>query len=63
MIKDLKNSGEILEVASIKIEVFGYADDTECQRLTAEAVKRCIKLVENFCKREDILLNGKKQPG
>ena len=60
MIILLKESGRVLKINNIVMGVLGYADDTECQCETAEDVWECIRIVEKFCAKYDIILNGLK---
>ena len=56
----LKNSGRVLSINNIVMGVLGYADDTECQCESAADVWKCIEIVEEYCTKEDIILNGSK---
>ena len=56
----VKRSGHTLKLFQIDLGILGYADDTVTICLTVQKVRETIKLIEDFCKREDIELNGKK---
>ena len=60
LIAIIKLSGRTISIEGRNIGVLGYADDTECQCRTPEDVRACIEIVEDFCSKEDIILNGKK---
>ena len=60
LFKLLKISGKILKILDILIGVLGYADDTAAICEKPEDVQAVIRIVEAFCEREDIQLNGKK---
>jgi len=60
MLKLLKDSGCVLRHANSVIGLTGYADDTMAMCETSEEVKKTIQIVEKFCQKYDILLNGKK---
>ena len=48
----LKSSEKVLKFDVSQLCIYdglpGYADDTECQCLTTEDVKECIKIVESL---------------
>ena len=56
----IKRSGKTLTFLSIHLGVLGYADDTAVICETVNDAKEVIKIVEKFCEKEDIQLNGKK---
>lgn len=60
MLKALKDAGCILAVESIIIGLLAYADDTLTVCETIEDVIKSVAIIESFCDKEDIILNGKK---
>jgi hypothetical protein len=60
MLKLIKLSHMTLKRDNIDIGVTGYADDTMAICETAEGVREVTRIVETFCHKNDILLNGKK---
>jgi hypothetical protein len=60
MIGQIKASQNTLNRDGIDIGVTGYADDTMAIAETPSGVKAVTQIVEQFCLKNDILLNGKK---
>ena len=60
LLRLLKNSGMVISINGIQMGLMVYADETATISRTPEQVKTCINIIESFCKKEDITLNGKK---